>query len=221
MLTRKAGTQRGLLSLVVALFTSITFLSACSHDSNPPPTSTPPPSATPLTVTYATPPAYTVGVNITPLTPTTSGGPVTFSVSPALPDGLSLDSSTGAISGAPAALANDSGYVITAKNASQSATSTVTFTIVPKEQTEKASQGTLALASPDPKTSWRRAPPFASPFPAQRFPQRPGIHAFSITARPFPPRTSKSPEMTFSFRVRYRMASIPSPSCRQTQTAMH
>lgn len=54
----------------------------------------------------------------------TNGVATSFTVSPGLPAGLVLNSSTGTISGKPASLAVNTGYVVTAHSASGATTST-------------------------------------------------------------------------------------------------
>ena len=72
----------------------------------------------------------TKGTAMTPVTPTSNGGPVvSWSILPTLPAGLSIDSSTGEISGTPTALATLTTYTITATNTGGSATATVDITV--------------------------------------------------------------------------------------------
>ena len=73
---------------------------------------------------------YTVGVEIAPNIPVSTGGVITaFRVSPALPAGLSLSPSTGIISGVPTRLTDQAIYTVTASNASGSANSYLTITV--------------------------------------------------------------------------------------------
>jgi Putative Ig domain len=85
----------------------------------------------PSGLTYSTNPAlYSVGVTITPNSPSTSGGAVVgYAVSPALPAGLTLDAATGIISGKPTAAAAQANYKVTAANAGGSTTDDVTITV--------------------------------------------------------------------------------------------
>ena len=86
-----------------------------------------PPSA--LSYTTATA-VYTQGTAITPNTPISAGGAVaTYSVSPGLPAGLTLSTSTGVISGTPTAIGATASYMVTASNASGSATTSLTITV--------------------------------------------------------------------------------------------
>jgi hypothetical protein len=73
----------------------------------------------PTALNYTTATAvYTKGVQITPDSPTSSGGTVSsFSVSPTLPAGLSLSTTTGVVSGTPTAVTATGSYVVTATNA--------------------------------------------------------------------------------------------------------
>src|SRR5690606_25750295 len=70
----------------------------------------------PASLSYNSPNTYTVGSAITPLIPTISGGPATYSVSPALPGGLTLNTTTGVISGTPATITATATYTVTASN---------------------------------------------------------------------------------------------------------
>jgi hypothetical protein len=89
--------------------------------------SSPPPTA--VSVVYASPQIYTVGTAITPLMPTVSGSPTTFSVSPTLPAGLTMSSTTGAISGTPAAIMATTSFRVTAANATRSASATISLAV--------------------------------------------------------------------------------------------
>ncbi len=73
---------------------------------------------------------YTVGVAVTPDSPTSSGGSVAaYSVSPALPAGLTLSSSTGVISGTPTAVTPAASYTVTASDAAGSTTTSISITV--------------------------------------------------------------------------------------------
>jgi len=86
----------------------------------------PPPSG----LTYASNPAsYTVGVAITPNTPSSSGGAASsYAVSPALPAGLTLNTTTGVITGTPTA-AGTGTYRVTASNAGGSTSVDLAITV--------------------------------------------------------------------------------------------
>ena len=72
----------------------------------------------------------TMGIAMTPASPTSSGGTVTtWSVSPSLPAGLSLDTSTGVISGTPTAITSSAPYTITATNTGGTDSTTVTIIV--------------------------------------------------------------------------------------------
>ena len=72
----------------------------------------------------------TMGIAMTPASPTSSGGTVTtWSVSPSLPAGLALDTSTGVISGTPTAITSSAPYTITATNTGGTDTTTVTIIV--------------------------------------------------------------------------------------------
>jgi DNA-binding beta-propeller fold protein YncE len=87
--------------------------------------------AAPAGLAYTTRTAvYTVGTQITPNSPTSTGGAVTaYSVNPALPAGLSLDDDTGIITGTPTAVTAKASYTITASNSTGSTTATLTITV--------------------------------------------------------------------------------------------
>ncbi|WP_175597151.1 Ig domain-containing protein [Peristeroidobacter soli] len=72
----------------------------------------------PTDLRYADPVAsYTVNTEISPNTPTSAGGGVTYySVIPALPAGLALDPVNGVISGVPTVVASPLSYTVTASN---------------------------------------------------------------------------------------------------------
>jgi gliding motility-associated-like protein len=87
----------------------------------------------PSSLSYATPQTYTVGVAISNLTPTISGGAVAnYNISPSLPLGLTLNSLTGIISGTPTVTSTQTDYTVTATNASGSVTATVRITVLPQ-----------------------------------------------------------------------------------------
>ena len=72
----------------------------------------------PGSLSYSQNPAiYTIGMAITPNTPTSTGGAVvSYSVSPALPSGLGLNLATGVISGMPTVVVSASIYTVTGSN---------------------------------------------------------------------------------------------------------
>lgn len=87
----------------------------------------------PSSLSYATPQNYRVGVAISNLTPTISGGAVAnYNISPSLPSGLTLNSLTGVISGTPTVTSAQKDYTVTATNASGSVTATVRITVLPQ-----------------------------------------------------------------------------------------
>ncbi len=75
------------------------------------------------------PAVYVRGVAITPNTPSTGGGPASYSVSPVLPAGLSLNATTGVISGTPTAVTATATYVVRAENSGGSATVELIITV--------------------------------------------------------------------------------------------
>jgi hypothetical protein len=81
-------------------------------------------------ISYASPKSYTVGLSMTPLSPTSTGGVInSCTISPALPTGLSL-SSTGMISGIPTAATAATDYTVTATNVAGSTTAVVNIATV-------------------------------------------------------------------------------------------
>ena len=111
----------------LGLFLSAAPLLLCGCGGGPGPVSIQPPP----TLTYTTGTAiYTVGVAITPNSPTSTGGAASaYSVSPDLPAGLSLDDDTGIITGTPTAVSAKANYTVTASNLTGSATTTLTITV--------------------------------------------------------------------------------------------
>lgn len=85
----------------------------------------------PSGLSYAAPPAFTVKVAITSLSPTVTGSVTSYSVSPALPAGLSLSSTTGVISGTPTAVSARASYTVTASNSAGSTTAAVSILVNP------------------------------------------------------------------------------------------
>lgn len=88
-------------------------------------------SLTKPTASYTNPSAYTVGVAISTLSPSTTGTISSWSVSPSLPSGLSLNTSTGDITGTPSAETATATYTITYNFGSYSDTTTVSLTVNP------------------------------------------------------------------------------------------
>jgi len=88
--------------------------------------------APPANLTYLPNPAsYPAGTQITPNTPTSSGGAVaSYSVAPALPASLTLNTGTGVISGTPTTPTLAANYVVTATNAVGFATASLSIAIV-------------------------------------------------------------------------------------------
>jgi sugar lactone lactonase YvrE/predicted secreted Zn-dependent protease len=83
------------------------------------------------TISYTTSESYIINTAITPLTPTTTGSPVTsYVISPSLSTGLSFDSSTGTISGTPIVAIGEKTYTITANNSYGTGNTTVVINTV-------------------------------------------------------------------------------------------
>ena len=85
----------------------------------------------PATLSYSTAtPVYTKGVQITPDSPTSSGGAAaSYSVNPTLPAGLSLSATTGIVSGTPTGVTAAASYVVTATNTGGSTMASLTITV--------------------------------------------------------------------------------------------
>ncbi len=73
---------------------------------------------------------FTTNSAITPLTPTTTHSPTSFSISGTLPTGLSFSTTTGIISGTPTATSAATIYTITCTNANGSGSTTVSIACV-------------------------------------------------------------------------------------------
>jgi len=71
---------------------------------------------------------YYVGEPVT-ITPEVEGGATEWTVEPALPDGLTLDPKTGVISGKPATITPEQGYVVTASNEAGGTSEVITFEV--------------------------------------------------------------------------------------------
>ncbi len=86
----------------------------------------------PKDLTYSTNPAvYDEGFQITPDTPSNTGGRVaSYSVSPALPGGLGFNTSNGFIEGAPTVVAAQANYTVTAFNSAGSTTASLNITVL-------------------------------------------------------------------------------------------
>ena len=86
--------------------------------------------APPASLSYNTPNIYTTGTTITPLNPSSTGGPITqYTIGPSLPAGLTIDPTTGIISGTPSAVSSQTSYTVTGTNASGTVTATVVITV--------------------------------------------------------------------------------------------
>jgi len=84
----------------------------------------------PTGLAYPTPPAYTKGIAIANISPTSNGGGVMrYMASPRLPKGLYLNSTTGVISGTPTEVTATASYTITATNTDGSTTTSVNITV--------------------------------------------------------------------------------------------
>ena len=85
----------------------------------------------PANLSYNTPNVYTVGGGaITPLNPTSNGGPITqYTIGPSLPAGLTINPTTGVISGTPSAVSSQTTYTVTGTNASGTVTATLVITV--------------------------------------------------------------------------------------------
>ena len=92
-------------------------------------------TAAPTNLSYPHPPLFTIGVAITPLTPTVSGMVTSYGVSPALPAGLTFNAGSGVISGTPTATHALTTYTVTAANSGGSATTSVSIAVNPTHPT--------------------------------------------------------------------------------------
>ena len=85
----------------------------------------------PSSLSYNTPNVFTIGVSVSPLNPTVSGGKViTYSVSPSLPAGLVLNTTTGLITGTPTAVTANATYTVTATNPAGSDTFGIDISVI-------------------------------------------------------------------------------------------
>jgi hypothetical protein len=105
---------------------AVLFLASCAGGGS---SVSPSVTAPPTGLSYAQPPAFSVGQAISPLTPTVTGTVTAYAVSPALPSGLSLNTSSGVISGTPTAVAAQASHTVTASNSGGSTTATVAITV--------------------------------------------------------------------------------------------
>jgi PQQ-like domain/Putative Ig domain len=83
----------------------------------------------PSGLSYTSPQTYTVGVAISPLSPTVTGTVTSYSIAPSLPAGLSIDATTGQITGTPIEQAAAAVTEITALNDGGSTTFELTITV--------------------------------------------------------------------------------------------
>ena len=84
----------------------------------------------PSNLAYATPKIFEVGVPITTLVPTSSGGAISaYSISPSLPGGLSLSGTTGTITGTPTISGVATNYTITGTNGAGSTGTNLNITV--------------------------------------------------------------------------------------------
>jgi DNA-binding beta-propeller fold protein YncE len=103
------------------LTAGLVLLCGCQHNS----------VIAPSSLSYTTNTAvYTIGVQITPDSPTNSGGTVvSYSVSPALPPGLTLNALSGILIGNPTAITAAANYTVTATNSGGSTTAVLNITV--------------------------------------------------------------------------------------------
>lgn len=128
------------MSRITAALLILVQLAACGGGGG---SATPPP---PSGLGYPTPPPYTVGTAIAPLSPTVTGTVTSYAVSPTLPAGLSLSSSTGTISGTPTAASPETAYTITASNSGGSTKAVVDITVVAPTAGPSVSYPSLAYS---------------------------------------------------------------------------
>ena len=74
--------------------------------------------------------SFTVGVPISPFSPTVNGVVSSYTISPALPSGLTLNTNTGVLSGTPTVAKEKTSYAITASNTKGSTTLVVSLEVV-------------------------------------------------------------------------------------------
>jgi hypothetical protein len=84
----------------------------------------------PASLSYGGAKTYVTGTQITPVTPSRSGGQITnYAVSPALPTGLSINAGTGVLSGTPTVAATQATYVVTGSNSAGSVIANLVITV--------------------------------------------------------------------------------------------
>ena len=111
---------RSLRALVPSLTAVFVLLCGCSHNAKAP---------SGLSYTAGSL-VDTIGVAITPDSPTSSGGTVaSYSVTPALPAGLVMSPSTGIVSGTPTVVSATTSYTVTASDSAGSTTAVLSITV--------------------------------------------------------------------------------------------
>lgn len=112
--------MRSLQALVPSLTAVFFLLGGCGHNAK-----------APSGLSYMTGSLVdTIGVAITPDSPTSSGGTVaSYSVNPALPAGLVMSPSTGIVSGTPTVVSAMASYTITASDSAGSTTAVLSITV--------------------------------------------------------------------------------------------
>ena len=89
----------------------------------------------------------TAGSTISDITVTNSGGTATYSISPAIANNLSFSAETGTISGTPANAATNVVYTVTATNATNSDSATLSITVNPTAPIISLSVSTLTATA--------------------------------------------------------------------------
>ncbi len=89
----------------------------------------------------------TAGTAISDITVTNSGGTATYSISPAIANNLSFDTTDGTISGTPANAATNVVYTVTATNATNSDSATLSITVNPAAPSIELSVSTLTATA--------------------------------------------------------------------------
>ena len=102
------------------------FLTACGGSGGKLPL-LPPDSS----LNYASPPAFTVTIPISPIVPTHNVYLTNFSIIPNLPAGLVLDPATGVISGTPMQIAATTTYTVSVPDGTSAVTATLVITVNP------------------------------------------------------------------------------------------
>ncbi|RZJ29351.1 MAG: T9SS type A sorting domain-containing protein, partial [Flavobacterium sp.] len=98
----------------------------------------------PTVLSYPSPNTLTAGVEISPLSPTTTGNNLVYTISPDLPSGLVFDAATGMISGTPTAITPTATYTVTATNSGGSISFDVVISVI--------DAAAIALSYPSPNT---------------------------------------------------------------------